>query len=98
MSTNDSADIAARLAGGKSRLEQLRNLRARFEGEHDRAVADLEAARQDAITRFGTDNPDEIEAAASQILAESEAEVSVFKQEIDEVCTDLADMGISVGG
>lgn len=98
MNTNESADIAARLAKSKGHLDQLRNMRARFEGEHDRATADLERARQDALQRYGTDNPDEIEAGAQKILAESETAVNQFSEEIDNVCSDLADMGISVGG
>jgi DNA repair exonuclease SbcCD ATPase subunit len=94
----DRESLAAQLARDIKRLEALKTLKARSEGEMERIESDLTKLQNEANARFGTDDPDSLENLAQKILTEADENIQRFKGEIDAIHQDLAEMGINMGG
>lgn len=96
--TVDRDSLAKRLAEDIRRLDALKTLKARSEGELANIEADLERTRADAKARFGTDDPDQLEKESDHIMQQAESQVKIFGEQIDSVYAELSDMGITPGG
>lgn len=84
------SDNVARLEELRPKYEQFRDLKIRTGAELERAEADLQTARDQAIAVAGTDNEDEIRQKILQNYEENTKRVDEFGSVLEAIASKLA--------
>lgn len=95
MSQSNQSDLARRMAVHTAKLRQLEGLRNKKEAERSVNEGELERLRAQAMTEFGTSDPDVLEARAREIEEDSVTKVNEFGAKLDSISANLAELGLT---
>ena len=96
--TTRDAGLERELGGLRRRYEQLRDRKVRTEQDIANYTDQLDALKAQARERYGTDDPEELQALWERKRQENEAVVADYREHINKVQAELTAVEQAMGG
>ena len=96
--TTKDSQLEQELNSLRRQYEQLRDQKVRTEQDMANLTSQLEALKTQAKTEYGTDDPKELQALLEKKRQENEKVVAEYREHVQQIQADLADVEIQGAG